>query len=152
MHVVLIHDYLIGFVGLVLGAAAGLVLTRYANRGRMGMRDARLTAPLLLAAGVAHLVLIPAVELERQVLFGLYGLGVIATVAVGLAGFRIWRVGAVLLPAGSIAAYFYFGVLVHQVDYAGLTIKLVEITAVVSALLPAASRNATRRSLNVASG
>jgi hypothetical protein len=125
-------------------------LARVANRGRLPDRDARLTAPLLLAAGAAHFFLIPEVELERQVLFGLYGLGVLATVAVGLAGFRIWRLGAVLLPAGSILAYFYFGALVHQVDYAGLTIKLVETLAFVSALWPVVAVRRSRRSVPVA--
>jgi hypothetical protein len=153
MHVVLIHEYLIGLAGLVAGAAACLVLARVANHHeRLPAHDARLTAPLLLAAGVAHLFLIPAVELERQLMFGLYGLAAVATVLVGLLGFRIWRVGAVLVPAGSILAYAYFAALVHQADYAGLTIKLVEALAIASALWPLLSARTSGRAVRAAGG
>lgn len=141
MHVVLIPNYLFGLAGLVAGGAAGLVVVAMAKNGRLSARDAGVTAPLLLAAAGAHLVLIPFVELERQVLFGLYVLALIATVAIGLAGARIWRLGAVLFPAGSILAYAYFAVLVHQADYAGLTIKVVELVAIVSALATFAARS-----------
>ena len=68
MHVVLIPNYLFGLAGLVAGGAVGLLVAAVANNGRLPARDARVTAPLLLAAAVAHLVLIPFVELERQVL------------------------------------------------------------------------------------
>ena len=152
MHVVLIPGYLVGLAGLLAGALLGIAVAALASRGRMPVYDARLTAPLLLAAGAAHVFLIPEVEPERQVLFGLYGLGVLATVAVGLAGFRIWRVGAVLLPAGSIAGYFYFCALAHQVDYAGLTIKLVEVLAIGSALVPVLSARRAGRPARVAGG
>src|SRR5579859_678149 len=151
MHVVLIANYLFGLAGLVAGGAAGLLVAAAARNGRLAARDARVTAPLLLAAAVAHLVLIPFVELERQVLFGLYGLALIATVAIGLAGARIWRLGAVLFPAGSILGYAYFGVLVHQVDYAGLAIKVVELAAIGSALVSYAGRR-NQQAVNVASG
>jgi len=151
MHVVLIPNYLFGLAGLVAGGAVGLLVAAVARNGRLPAREARVTAPLLLAAAVAHLVLIPFVELERQVLFAVYGLALIATVAIGLAGARIWLLGAVLLPAGSIAGYAYFGLLVHQVDYAGLAIKVVELVAIGSALASFASRR-NQREVHVASG
>jgi len=140
MHVVLIPEYLIGLVGLVAGGAAGLVVAALAHNGRLPARDARVTAPLLLGCAVAHLFLIPAVELERQVLFGLYALALLGTVAIGLAGAGIWRLGAV-----------YFAVLVHQADYAGLAIKVVELIAIGSALASFAARR-SQRVLNVARG
>ena len=149
MQVVLIPNYLFGLAGLVAGGAAGLVVAAVAENGRLAPRDARVTAPLQRGAAVAHLVLIPFVELERQVLFGLYGLALIATVAIGLAGARIWRLGAVFLPAGSIVGYAYFGVLVHQADYAGLAIKVVELVAIGSALASFASRR-NQREVHVA--
>ena len=151
MHVVLIPNYLFGLAGLVAGGAVGLLVAAVANNGRLPAGDARVTAPLLLAAAVAHLVLIPFVELERQVLFGLYGLALIATVAVGLAGARIWRLGAVLFPAGSILGYAYLAVLGHQADYAGLAIKVVELVAIGSALASFAGRR-DRRAVHVAGG
>jgi len=151
MHVVLIPNYLFGLAGLVAGGAVGLLVAAVARNSRLPAREARVTAPLLLAAAVAHLVLIPFVELERQVLFAVYGLALIATVAIGLAGARIWLLGAVLLPAGSIAGYAYFGLLVHQVDYAGLAIKVVELVAIGSALASFASRR-NQREVHVASG
>lgn len=151
MHVVLIPNYLFGLAGLVAGGATGLVVAAVAKNGRLPARDARVTAPLLLAAGGAHLVLIPFVELERQVLFGLYALALLATVAIGLAGARIWRLGAVFLPAGSILAYAYFAVLVQQADYAGLAIKVVEVVAIASALVSFAARR-SERAVRVAAG
>ena len=150
MQLVLIHQYLVGIAGLVAGAVVGALVVRVTSRGRMRARDARLTAPLLLAAATAHVFLIPAVELERQLLFGLYGLGVLGTVAVGLAGFLIWRLGAVLLPAGSILGYFYFAVLAHQVDYAGLAIKIVEALAIGSGLSSTIVFRRSGRSVHVA--
>ncbi|SRR6266568_2536788 len=151
MHVVLIPNYLFGLAGLVAGGAVGLLVAALAKNGRRPARDAAVTAPLLLAASGAHLVLIPFVELERQVLFGLYALALVATVAIGLAGARIWRLGAVFFPAGSILAYAYFAVLVHQADYAGLAIKVVELVAIGSALALFAARRNERR-LHVSGG
>jgi hypothetical protein len=151
MHVVLIPEYLFGLAGLVVGGAAGLVVAALAHNGRLPAWDARVTAPILLAAAVAHLCLIPTVELERQVLFGLYGLALFASVAIGLAGARIWRLGAVFFPAGSILAYAYFAVLVHQADYAGLAIKVVELVAIGSALASFAARR-KQRTWHVAGG
>jgi hypothetical protein len=151
MHVVLIPNYLFGIAGLVAGGAAGLLVAAVAKNGRLSPRDARVTAPLLLAAAVAHLVLIPFVELERQVLFGVYGLALIASVAIGLAGARIWRLGAVFFPAGSILGYAYLAVLVHQADYAGLAIKVVELVAIGSAMASFA-RSRNQRAAHVASG
>jgi hypothetical protein len=151
MHVVLIPNYLFGLAGLVAGAAVGLLVAAVAKNGKLAVRDARVTAPLLLAAAGAHLVLIPFVELERQVFFALYGLALLATVAIGLAGARIWRLGAVFFPAGSILAYAYFALLVHQADYAGLTIKVVELIAIGSALSSFAGRR-SERTPHVATG
>jgi len=149
MHVVLIPNYLFGLAGLVAGGAVGLLVAALAKNGGLRGRDARLTAPLLLAAAGAHLVLIPFVELERQVLFGLYALALVMTVAIGMAGARIWRLGAILFPAGSILAYAYFGVLVQQADYAGLAIKVVELVAIGSALASFAARR-TQPAVHVA--
>jgi hypothetical protein len=153
--VVLIHQYLVAVAGLAAGALAGLVIAKVANRARLAAWDARVTAPLLLAAGGAHLVLIPLVELERQVLFTLYVLALLVTTTLGLGGVGIWRLGAVLFPAGSILGYAYFAALVHQADYVGLAVKIVELAAIASALQPllAAGRkerrmpHATSRSL-----
>src|SRR5579859_1843709 len=151
MHVVLIPNYLFGLAGLVAGAAVGLLVAAVAKNGKLAVRDARVTAPLLLAAAGAHLVLIPFVELERQVLFALYALALLATVGIGLAGARIWRLGAVFFPVGSILAYAYFAVLVHQADYAGLAIKVVELSAIGSALASFAARR-NERTPHVATG
>jgi|SRR5579859_1507479 len=151
MHVVLIVNYLFGLAGLVAGGAVGFLVAAVAGNGRLAARDARMTAPLLLAAAGAHLVLIPFVELERQVLFALYVLALVVTVAIGLAGARIWLLGAVLFPAGSILGYAYFSVLVHQADYAGLAIKVVELLAIASALASFVARR-HERTPHVATG
>jgi hypothetical protein len=150
---VLIPAYLVGIAGLVAGAVAGLVVAWAAKNGRLPARDARLTAPLLLAAAGAHLVLIPAVELERQVFFALYAFALLVTVAMGFAGVSIWRLGAVVFPTGSILAYAYFAVLVHQADYAGLAIKVVEVAAIACALQPlVAARLRAKQSPHEAGG
>jgi hypothetical protein len=151
--VVLIPAYLVGVGGLVGGAAVGLVVAWAAKNGRLPAWDARLTAPLLLAAAGGHLVLIPAVELERQVLFGLYALALLVTVAMGFAGVSIWRLGAVVFPTGSILGYAYFAVLAHHADYAGLAIKVVELAAIACAFTAlVAARRRHERSPHEASG
>jgi hypothetical protein len=53
--------------------------------------DARLTIPFLLAVAGLILALIPVVEVHRQVMFGLYGLALVVTVAIAIAGLGIWR-------------------------------------------------------------
>jgi hypothetical protein len=122
--------YTPALAGLVVGAAVGYLV---AARGRFASWDARLTLPLLLAAGTAHLFLILAVERERQLLFGLYFVALALTFAAARAGIRAWKLGAVLFPLGSIAGYFYFAVGVHQVDFIGLAVKVVEVCLVVAA-------------------
>ncbi|MGH7764678.1 MAG: hypothetical protein ACREOM_09710, partial [Candidatus Dormibacteraceae bacterium] len=90
--------------------------------------------PLLLAVVTAHLVLIPVVELQRQLSFGLYFVAVIIVIVMAIAGFGIWRLGAIFLPIGSILAYGYFAFLGHQADVAGLIVKLVEVAVVAAAV------------------
>jgi len=46
------------------------------------------------------------------------------------------RIGAVVFPLGSIAGYFFFAFVAHQVDVVGLLVKLVEVVAIVAALVP----------------
>jgi hypothetical protein len=139
MVVHLIRPYLIALVGLAVGAALGTVATALARR-RMSSTlsgwDAWLTVPLLLAAAGAHLVLIPAVELQRQVMFGLYVAALTVVVVMAIAGFRIWRVGAIVLPVGSIAAYAYFAIVGHSADVAGIAVKIVELGAILAAVKP----------------
>jgi hypothetical protein len=139
-----VQSYLIGVVGAVVGAIIGLVGATVTRRW-FGAWDALVTVPLLLAAAGGHLFLIPVEVVMLQVLFGLYGAALIATVIVGIARISIWRLGAVLFPAGSIAAYFYFGVQVHQVDYIGLGLKIVELAAIVAALVPVTVLNRSAR-------
>jgi len=129
-----VKAYLPALAGLPLGVLAGLVLG--AGRRRLPDWDARVTVPLLLAAATAHLALLPAVEPLRVVLFSLYALALLATIAIGLAGAAIWRVGAVALPAGSILAYAYFAALAHEADVIGLLVKAVELLAIAAALVP----------------
>jgi hypothetical protein len=143
----LIQQYLVGLVGLVVGATIGWLVAILANRRvsekrRLTAWDARLTIPLLLAAAGAHLALIPVVELQREVMFGFYALALVVTVAVGIAGPAIWRLGAVVLPAGSILAYSYFAVVGHQADVVGLVVKAVELAAIAATIwsLTAANR------------
>jgi len=142
MTVQLVHPYLVAPVGLLVGGGVGFAVTRMARR--VEKWDANLTLPLLTGVAGAHLVLIPVVELERQVMFGLYVLAVIAVVALAMLGRRIWRLGAVLLPVGSILGYAYFAVLVHQADYVGLGVKLVELAAVAAAVTPLLNRRRAR--------
>jgi hypothetical protein len=144
MVVHLIRSYLIALVGLVIGAGLGLVATAIAQR-RAGSKlrrwDARLTVPLLLAAAGAHVVLIPAVELQRQVMFGLYVAALTGVVVMAIAGLRVWRLGAVVLPAGSIAAYAYLAVVGHAADIAGIAVKIVELGAILAAVKPVLIRS-----------
>ncbi len=140
----LIRPYLIALVGLVLGAGLGLVATAIAGRrttSTLSGWDARLTVPLLLAAAGAHLVLIPAVELQRQVMFGFYVAALTGAVVMAIAGLRIWRLGAVVLPVGSIAAYAYFAVVGHAADIAGIAVKIVELGAILAAVKPVLMRS-----------
>lgn len=81
-------------------------------------------------------MLIPAVELQRQVMFGLYIAALTGAVAMALAGLRIWRLGAIGLPVGSIATYAYFAVVGHAADVAGLAVKIVELGAILGAVKP----------------
>jgi hypothetical protein len=141
MTVHFVAAYWPALIGLAVGALAGLLVARGFREGsRISVWDARATLPALLAAGVAHLSLIPAVELQRQVLFALYAAALLGVVVFALARLSIWRLGAVLFPLGSMGAYFYFGFQVHQVDYIGLLVKLVEVVAVVAALTPVLRR------------
>src|SRR6266852_9361977 len=102
----LIPQYLVALIGMAVGGSGGLVLAAAMNRRsgdakRIDGWDARVTIPLLLAAAGAHLALVPVVELQRQLMFGLYVLALIITVAMALVGWRIWRLGAIFLPLGS---------------------------------------------------
>jgi hypothetical protein len=131
-----VAEYVVGLAGMVAGAVTGwLIATRL---DRAGGWDARVTLPLLLGAGAAHLALIPVVERQRQVMFGLYFLAMAGTFVFAMLRFGIWRLGAVVFPAGSIAAYFYFAAMVHQVDYIGLAVKAVEAAVIVAAIRPLA--------------
>jgi hypothetical protein len=139
--VVFVKDYLPALAALPIGAIAGLVLTTLAKRGalgggKLGDWDRWATVPLLLAAAAAHLALLPVVEPLRMVLFALYAISVLATVGLAVVGIGIWRMGAIVLPLGSIAGYFFFAFVVHQADVVGLLIKLVEVVAMVAALVP----------------
>ena len=143
MSVHLVQAYAIA--GLGVGAAVGLIVTaafRPTISRTRAMRDwdAWVTVPLLLAAAGAHLILITQVGLQRQVLFGLYGVALIGTAVFAVAGLAIWRLAAVIFPAGSIAAYFYFALPEHQADYIGLLVKVVELAAIVAALVPVFAR------------
>ncbi len=141
MTVQLISSYLIGVVGAVIGFGVGLVLITLRERVTTAQDaitnwDSRVTIPLLLAAGGGHVVLIPAMSSQNQVLFGLYFVALILVVIVAFAGFSIWRLGAVIFPAGSIFAYLYYAIPAHSADYVGLALKIVELAAIVSALVP----------------
>jgi len=145
MTIQLEKEYLVALLGLVVGAGAGLIAAAvYGRATRQGIRpgrwDARVTIPLLLAAAGAHLVLIPVVESRRQLLFGLYFAALIGTAIFAMVGPSIWRLGAVLLPVGSVLAYFYFAFQVHQADYVGLAVKMVEVAAIAAALVPITRR------------
>src|SRR5579864_5423287 len=135
MAIHLIQAYLVAIAGLAAGAVIGLIVAATLQRS-MHVWDARVTVPLLLAAAGAHLVLISQVELQRQILFGLYAAALTGVAIFAVAGLGIWRLGAVVFPAGSIAAYFYFALPEHQADYVGLLVKVVELAAIVSAVVP----------------
>ena len=154
-----VPQYLVAVIGLAVGAAAGIVLAaamrrRPALANRLVASDAWIAVPLLLAAAGAHLVLIPVVEQQQQMLFGLYGVGLLVTVALGAAGWRIWRLGAVLLPLGSILAYGYFAGREHEADVVGLVVKVVELAAIGAALWPvlSARRQTQERRRRVSAG
>jgi hypothetical protein len=145
----LVKDYLPALAVLPVGFIVGLALAWAANRsglgrGRLEAWDARITVPLLVAAAAGHLALLPVVEQLRVVLFTLYAISLLATVGLAIAGIRIWRLGAVVFPLGSIAGYFYFALLVHQADAVGLLVKLVELVAIGAALFPILRRQPTR--------
>lgn len=145
MAVNLVAPYLIGIAGLVLGAVVGLLAFSIRRRPAFDARrtttwDSSITLPLLLGAAGAHLILIPRVELERQVLFGLYGAALIGVSILAFAGVSAWRAGAILFPTGSILAYVYLASTVHQADYVGLLVKLVELGAIVAAVFPVIRR------------
>jgi hypothetical protein len=134
-------DYLPALAALPVGLVVGLLLTALTRgtgfgRGRLGAWDARATLPLLLAAAAAHLALLPVVEPMRMVLFTLYAISLLATVALAMAGVKVWRLGAVFFPLGSIAGYFFFAVVAREVDIVGLLVKLVEVVTIAAALVP----------------
>ena len=136
-----IPQYLVAVIGLVVGGSFGWILAAALNRRSAGANridgwDARVTVPLLFAAAGAHLALVPVVELQRQLMFGLYVVALMITVALAAGGWRIWRLGAVFLPLGSILAYAYFAAQVHEADVAGLTVKIVELATVAAAVRP----------------
>jgi hypothetical protein len=143
-------DYLAALAGLALGALTGWVAAAILSRSRgreggLSSWDARLTVPLLLAAAGAHLALLPAVEPMRMLLFSLYGAALLATVVLAFAGIRIWRLGAIALPAGSVVAYFYFAVAAHEADVIGLLVKAIEVLAILAALAPLLRRRQEHR-------
>ena len=134
-------DYIAALAGLPLGALAGLLAAAVAGRARAGEHglskwDARLTVPLLLAAAGAHLALLPAVEPMRVLLFSLYAAALAGTAVMAFMGIRIWRLGAVAFPAGSVLAYLYFAIGAHEADQIGLLVKAVELLAIIAALVP----------------
>ena len=153
-----IPQYLVAVVGMVVGGSAGWMLAAAMNRRsgdakRIDGWDARVTLPLLLAAAGAHLALIPVVELQRQLMFGLYVLALIITVALAVGGWRIWRLGAIFLPLGSILAYGYFAGQVHEADVVGLVVKTVELMAVAAAARPViAARRVRGRNQRIQTG
>lgn len=135
MTIQLVREYLVALPGLLVGG--GIAMAVGAARGGTITRwDARVSLPLLVAALGAHVVLITAVEPTRQLLFGLYALALLGVVGCALVGWSIWRLGGVVFPAGSIAAYFYFAIQVHEADYVGLLVKLVELGTIAAVLLP----------------
>lgn len=146
MRVVFESEYVIGLVGLVIGAVVALVIGAIRG-GTMSRWDARSSAPLLLGAAGAHIALISVVEPMRQVLFALYGLALIGVVLFAAAGWSIWRLGAIVFPAASIAAYFYFALPERQADYIGVLVKLVELAAIVAVVVPLLRTRDRRRTL-----
>ena len=127
-------EYLVGLVGLAVGAVAGFIVA--ARAGRPGLAPA-----LILGAGAAHVVLVPVVEPMREVLFFLYFVAMTAVFVLAIVDVRLWRLGAIVFPLGSIAGYFYFAFAARQADYVGLAIKVVELAVIVIAV---ASFAATR--------
>jgi hypothetical protein len=125
-------EYVAAVGGLLVGA-----FVAWLTAGRLKRADswdARLTLPLVLAAGAAHVVLIPVVELQRQVLFALYFVAMAGVFTLGALRLSIWRAGAVIFPAGSIFAYFYFAAVAHEADVIGLVVKVVEAGAIAAAI------------------
>ncbi|HKC20094.1 MAG TPA: hypothetical protein VKE27_10730 [Candidatus Dormibacteraeota bacterium] len=148
MSIHFVSTYWIGLVGGAVGFVVGMFILRLLERkANLAIWDARIALPLLLAAAGAHLSLIAVVETQRQVLFGLYGVALIGVILFALLGFGIWRLGAVVFPLGSIGAYVYFALLVHQVDYIGLVVKLVEVAAIVAAVVSVSRGRESSRSL-----
>ena len=131
-------EYLPALAGLVVGALIGYVLATSTHRASTW--DTRVTLPLVLAAGAAHLALIPAVEAQRQ-LFGLYFAAVTGTFALALLRVGIWKLGALVFPAGSILAYFYFTLTAHEADFIGLAVKVVEAAVIVAAVRSVLARS-----------
>lgn len=148
MSIHFVQAYWVGLIGGAVGVIGGLViLGALARKSRLAVWDSRATLPLLLGVGFAHLFLIPVVEQQRQILFGLYGAALIGVTLFALAGLGIWRLGAVVFPLGSIAAYIYFALLVHEADYIGLLIKLAELAAIASAVASVFQSRTARASL-----
>ena len=143
MTIHLVTEYLIALLGLLVGGGIAIALTA-ARGGTITRWDARVSLPLLVAALGAHIALITAVEPTRQLLFGLYALALLGVVGSALVGWSIWRIGGVVFPAGSMAAYFYFAIQVHEADYVGLLVKLVELAAIAAVLLPVFKRAGKR--------
>ena len=133
-------------MGLVVGGGLGFAVGA-ARGGTLSPWDARASVPLLLAAAGAHVALISAVEPMRQVLFTLYGLALVGVVVFAAVGWSIWRLGGVLFPLGSIAGYFFFAIQVHQVDYGGLFVKVVEVAAITAVVVPVFRRQRRQRQL-----
>jgi hypothetical protein len=138
MAVQFVVDYLVAFAGLGVGAVAGYLVALGVRRAPSW--DRQLTLPLVLAAGTAHLALIPVVETQRQVLFGLYFLAMAAVFGAGILGLTAWRAGAIVFPAGSIVAYLYFALTAHQADVVGLVVKAVEVAVITTAAIGLAVR------------
>ena len=126
-----VSAYLPAVAGLVIGGLVGYLI---AGRGGASSSGARMTLALLFAAAIAHLSLIPVVERERQIMFGLYFLALALTFGAALLGVGAWKIGAVLFPAGSILGYFYFAYGAHEVDFIGLAVKVVELGVIVTAV------------------
>ena len=132
MTVHFVAQYVPALAGLAVGALTGFVIAT--GTRRPSQWDARVTLPLVLAAGAAHLALIPAVEAQRQLLFGLYFAAMTGTFALGLLRVGIWKLGALGFPAGSLLAYFYFALTAHEADFIGLAVKVVEAAVIVAAV------------------
>jgi hypothetical protein len=146
----LIASYQIAIVGAVVGAVVGLILAAWRARTietnpALTRWDLWVTIPLLLAAVGGHIVLVPQMPQQNQVLFSLYTAAVIVVVIVAFAGLSIWRVGAVLFPVVSIVGYFYYAIPARSADYVGLGLKVVEVAVIIAALVPLAMPERMRR-------